>query len=63
MITVISVSQEFLDTIEDKEHLLEVYEDMDNAIAALKASMAKRWMFGREDITDSEFLFACGLEY
>lgn len=56
-----SVSQAFLDTIEDKEHLLEIYEDIDNEVYSFKWKLARLWMFGHMDLTDEEQLAVAGL--
>lgn len=48
--------------IEDKEHLLEVYEDLDRYVYDAKWKLAKQWMFGHTDeLTDEEQLAVAGL--
>lgn len=52
-----------LSDIEDRDELLELFEDIDNEVAAIKRQMAELWLFGTTDLTDEEYLSAYGLEY
>lgn len=52
-----------LKDIDDKEELLDLFEDIDNEVSAIKRQMAELWMFGTTELTDEEVLSAYGLEY
>ena len=61
---IVSVDDEFLNTIEEKDDLLDAFMYIDQQIASAKWLLAKQWMFGSvRDLTDEELLIACGLEY
>ena len=58
----VNTETDFLDTIEDKEELMEIFMDLDIRVHTAKWHLAKVWMFGTtEDLTDEQQLAAAGL--
>ena len=50
-----------VESIEDKEELIEIFMDIDTQIYEAKWNLAKLWMFGTWDLTDEQQLAAAGL--
>lgn len=57
-----SISQDFIDSIEDRDELVAIFNLLEEELAAFKRTMAELWMFGTTDLTDQEYLSAYGLE-
>lgn len=58
----INAETDFLDSIEDKDDLMRIFDDFDKNVYKSKWYLAKMWMFGvTDDLTDEEQLAAAGL--
>lgn len=48
--------------IEDKEELMDLFEDIDNEVLKIKWDIAKVWLFNSiDDLTDEQQLMVAGL--